>query len=72
MDFFMKPTQEHMMNLIKPIIFVGGNMIWRHVLKRINDYNKVIIPPVDITKEYNSKHTNAFLDTFKQSNSDMN
>jgi len=61
-----------MMNLIKPIIFVGGNMIWRHVLKRINDYNKVIIPPVDITKEYNSKHTNAFLDTFKQSNSDMN
>jgi len=72
MDFFMKPAQEHMMNLIKPIIFVGGNMIWRHVLKRINDYNKVIIPPVDITKEYNSKHTNAFLDTFKQSNSDMN
>lgn len=72
MDFFMKPMQEHSMSLIKPIIFVGGNMIWRHVLKRINDYNKVIIPPVDITKEYNSKHTNAFLDTFKQSNSDMN
>jgi len=72
MDFFMKPMQEHRMSLIKSIIFVGGNMIWRHVLKRINNYNKVIIPPVDITKEYNSKHTNAFLDTFKQSNSDMN
>mgnify|MGYP005989461093 FL=1 len=68
----MKPMQEHRMSLIKSIIFVGGNMIWRHVLKRINNYNKVIIPPVDITKEYNSKHTNAFLDTFKQSNSDMN
>ena len=82
MDFFMKPMREYMikrmilstnvMNLIKPIVFIGGNMIWRHVLKRINQYNKIVPPPVDITKEYNSKHTNKFLDTFKQSNNDMN
>ena len=83
MDFFMKPMREYMiqrmvlstniMNLIKPIAFIGGNMIWKHVLKRINQYNKITVPPpIDITKEYNSKHTNAFLETYKQSNSDMN
>ena len=82
MDFFMKPLREYMikrmvlstniMNLIKPIAFIGGNMIWRHILKRIHPYNKVIIPPIDITKEYNSKHTKEFLKTYKQSNNDMN
>ena len=83
MDFFMKPLREYMinrmvsstniMNLIKPIAFIGGNMIWKHVLKLINQYNKITVPPpIDITKEYNSKHTNAFLETYKQSNSDMN
>ena len=82
MDFFMKPLREYMinrmvsstniMNLIKPIAFIGGNMIWRHILKRIHPYNKVIIPTIDITKEYNSKHTKEFLKTYKQSNNDMN
>ena len=82
MDFFMKPLREYMikrmvlstniMNLIKPIAFIGGNMMWRHILKRINPYNTVIIPPIDITKEYNSKHTKEFLKTYKQSNNDMN
>ena len=82
MDFFMKPLREYMinrmvsstniMNLIKPIAFIGGNIMWRHILKRIHPYNKVIIPPIDITKEYNSKHTKEFLKTYKQSNNDMN
>ena len=82
MDFFMKPLREYMikrmvlstniMNLIKPIAFIGGNMMWRHILKRINPYNTVIIPPIDITKEYNSKHTKEFLETYKQSNNNMN
>jgi len=79
----MKPMREYMIQrmvlstniitLIKPIVFIGGNMIWRHVLNRINQYNKIIVPPpIDIIKEYNSKHTNGFLETYKQSNSDMN
>jgi len=83
MSFFMKPMREYMIQrmvlstniitLIKPIVFIGGNMIWRHVLNRINQYNKIIVPPpIDIIKEYNSKHTNGFLETYKQSNSDMN
>lgn len=83
MNFFMKPIRDYVikhmilstniMNLIKPIAFIGGNMFWGHILKRINQYNKVIIPSkVDITKEYNSKHIKEFLETYKQPNSDMN
>lgn len=81
MDFFMKPMREYMikrmifaniMIAIKPMAFIGGNMIWRHLLKHIHQYNKVILPPIDIVKEYNSKHTAAFLETYKQSNIDMN
>ena len=81
MDFFMKPMREYMikrmifaniMTAIKPMAFIGGNMIWRHLLKHIHQYNKVILPPIDIVKEYNSKHTAAFVETYKQSNIDMN
>lgn len=82
MDFFIKQLREYMVkrmelstniiNLLKPIAFLGGNMIWIHILKRIKKYNKIIIPPIDIIKEYNSKCTNNFLETYKQSNDDMN
>ena len=61
MDFFIKQLREYMVkrmelstniiNLLKPIAFLGGNMIWIHILKRIKKYNKIIIPPIDIVKE---------------------
>jgi len=80
MNFFMKPMREYMINrmifyaniaiVIKPIAFIGVNIIWRRIMKHMN--TKVILPPIDITKEYNSKHTTAFLETYKQSNIDMN
>lgn len=81
MDFFMNPIRDYMLkrvvinnfiNLVSPVFFIGGNMIWIYILKRIKQYNKVVIPPVDIIKEYNNKQTNAFLETYKQPNDDMN
>ena len=82
MDFFMKPMREYIIsrmifsqnitNMIKPVIFIGGNMIWRRIIKHITKINKVILPPIDITLEYNNKHTTAFLETYKHLNADMN
>lgn len=82
MDFFMKPMREYIIsrmifsqnitNMIKPVIFIGGNMIWRRIIKHITKINKVILPPIDITLEYNNKHTTAFLETYKHINADMN
>lgn len=81
MDFFMNPIRDYMLkhvvikntiSLMRPVVFISVNMIWINILKRINQYSKVIIPPVDIIKEYNSKQTKAFLETYKQPKDDMN
>jgi hypothetical protein len=81
MDFFIKPIRHYILqrivskninNVIKPVLFIGGNILYSYVMRRINEYNKIKpIHIVDITKEYIDKLKNQFIEGFKNSN-DMN
>jgi hypothetical protein len=78
MDFFIKPFQQyamkHVLNkhlyvIMKPILFIGGNMLYLRAMKYLtyNVKSEPISIPVDPTKDYIDKSVEKFKSTFDNS-----
>ena len=80
MNFFIKPIQQYMIgrilsknmnNIVKPLLFIGGNLLYSYGIRHMNQYIKIKPIPIDITKEYVDKLKTKFIEGFNNNN-DMN
>jgi len=82
MNFFIASFRDHLLEsmfkkninkIIKPIAFIGGNLLWSYLMKRLNKYLKPIKVSIDTTKLYIDNSKEKFIETFdKVTNEDIN
>ena len=68
-ETILSKSSNHM---IKPFLFVGGNLLYSYMMRRINESRKIKPISIDITKEYIDKINKKFINNFKDNNINSN